>query len=354
MRRVHIGKQIGIHGLSQADGGRRLQLRRIQKRRGEQQNPFVSGGGQLVDALASQQIFTDGLRGFRAERVFAQHGSIHPFDDEIRIFALHPAAVHGQVVFRAFGGDVVSACRKNQRVFIRGLMDGDKRIRRFDIDVQLFAFKQRLNAALQQRVVIALGGFGDGRAFRHAETFGFFGGKRAGCGQRRIAAELHGAVFGAVLAVRQAAALAVPVDGTGLVIQQFGARGFVVFGAVGQRIIDGFAAGFADVLRLSVAGKNVVRRFGYGGFIRAARSESRSAPAAGQREQESGQNAEKEDFFHIFPVFGRTVLQQISISEFKLPKGALSIIEEEFGFVKEGFDAVPFGLRNRLAAVCGF
>ena len=39
-----------------------------------------------------------------------------------------------------------------------------------------------------------------------------------------------------------------------------------------------------------------------------------------------------------------TVLQQISISEFKLPKGALSIIEEEFGFVKEGFDAVPFGL----------
>lgn len=73
-----------------------------------------------------------------------------------------------------------------------------------------------------------------------------------------------------------------------------------------------------------------------------------------QREQESGQNAEKEDFFHIFPIFGRTVLQQISISEFKLPKGALSIIEEEFGFVKEGFDAVPFGLRNRLAAVCGF
>ncbi|MFQ9449145.1 MAG: hypothetical protein ACLR4A_19015 [Christensenellales bacterium] len=55
--------------------------------------------------------------------------------------------------------------------------------------------------------------------------------------------------------MRQAAALAVPVDGTGLVIQQFGARGFVVFGAVGQRIIDGFAAGFADVLRLSVAGK---------------------------------------------------------------------------------------------------
>ena len=207
---------------------------------------------------------------------------------------------------------------------------------------------------MQQRVVIALGGFGDGRAFRHAETFGFFGGKRAGCGQRRIAAELHGAVFGAVLAVRQAAALAVPMDGTGLVIQQFGARGFVVFGAVGQRIIDGFAAGFADVLRLSVAEKNVVRRFGYGGFIRAARSESRSAPAAGQREQESGQNAEKEGFFHIFPVFRHTVLQQISISEFKLPKGALSIIEEEFGFVKEGFDAVPFGLRNRLAAVCGF
>ena len=51
------------------------------------------GGGQLVDALAGQQIFTDGLRGFRAERVFAQHGSIHPFDDEIRIFALHPACL---------------------------------------------------------------------------------------------------------------------------------------------------------------------------------------------------------------------------------------------------------------------
>ena len=102
---------------------------------------------------------------------------------------------------------------------------------------------------MQQRGVIALRRFGDGRAVRIRRGAPPPGGERLDGGQFGGAVKLQGAAVRVLLRQGQAAALALAADGAGLVLQKLGARGFVVFRAFGQRVFDRFAAVFRSGLR---------------------------------------------------------------------------------------------------------
>ena len=200
---------------------------------------------------------------------------------------------------------------------------------------------QALAAALQQRGVVALRRFGDGRAFRYAKALRLLGGERLDGGQFGGAVKLQGAAVCVLLRQGQAAALALAADGAGLVFQKLGARGFVVFRAFGQRVFNRFAAVFGQGFGLTVGGRAAVGGRGGGLRARGARRGARSAATAGSGRQQKEKRREKEDFFHHHSA------QKISVSEFKLHERALLIIEEAFRFVKEDFHSIPRGLISR-------
>ena len=219
-------------------------------------------------------------------------------------------------------------------MFGRRFVNGDKGGLGFDVDVLLFTFKQRPQAALQQRGVVAL------RRFRRRARFPIRQGappprrgERLDGGQFGGAVKLQGAAVRVLLRQGQAAALAFAADGAVLFSKARRAQ-LVVFRAFGQRVFNPFRRRFRSGLPGSPSAAAPLSEDAAG-----ARQRRGAAALVRLRQPEAvvsrRRSAARRGFFHHHSA------QKISVSEFKLHERALLIIEEAFRFVKEDFSTHP-------------